>query len=386
MRDLFLLDPDVCFLNHGSYGATPEPVLAVYQGWQRELERQPVEFLGRRLEGLLAEARAPLAAFVGAGVEDIAFVANATTGVNVVARSLRLEPGDEVLSTDLEYGACDLTWEHWCERAGASYVRQPLDLADPVGSLFAAASERTRVVYVSHITSTTALVLPAAEICAEARRRGLLSVVDGAHAPAQVLLDVGEVGADLYTGNCHKWLCAPKGCGFVWARPEHHHWLESPIVSWGWAGVGSTEPSQEPRAGLAGAWRGRPGGGTFVSRVEQQGTRDPAAYLAAPAAVAFVEEHDDPAASRALALEARDALAELLGTEPVAPDERYVGRMVAIPLPEGVDGDEVKRRLYDEHRVEIPVTDGILRASFAMYNDRADLERLLAALSSILGR
>ncbi|MGZ4352775.1 MAG: aminotransferase class V-fold PLP-dependent enzyme [Gaiellaceae bacterium] len=364
VRDLFLLDPDVCFLNHGSYGATPEPVLAEYQGWQRELERQPVEFLGRRLDGLLAEARAPLAAFVGAQVEDAAFVANATTGVNVVARSLRLEPGDEVLSTDLEYGACDLTWEHRCERAGARYLRQPLDLDDPVGSLFAAASARTRVVYVSHITSTTALVLPAAEICAEARRRGLLSVVDGAHAPAQVPLDVTEVGADVYTGNCHKWLCAPKGCGFVWARPEHHDWLESPIVSWGWAD----------------------GGGTFVSRVEQQGTRDPAAYLAAPAAVAFVEEHDDAAASHALALEARDALAELLGTEPVAPDERYVGRMVAIPLPGGVVGDELKRRLYDEHRVEIPVTDGILRASFAMYNDRADLERLLAALSSILGR
>ncbi|HSP72578.1 MAG TPA: aminotransferase class V-fold PLP-dependent enzyme, partial [Gaiellaceae bacterium] len=290
MRDLFLLDRDVCFLNHGSYGATPEPVLAEYQRWQRELERQPVEFLGRRLDGLLAEARAPLAAFVGARPEDTAFVANATTGVNVVARSLRLEPGDEVLSTDLEYGACDLTWEHWCERAGARYVRQPLDLADPVGSLFAAATERTRVVYVSHITSTTALVLPAAEICAEARRRGLLSVVDGAHAPAQVPLDVGgvgstephhergagsagapreaAVGADLYTGNCHKWLCAPKGCGFVWARPDHHHWLESPIVSWGWADDG----------------------GDFVRRVEKQGTQQPAAYLAAPAAVAFVEE------------------------------------------------------------------------------------------------
>ncbi|HET8608026.1 MAG TPA: aminotransferase class V-fold PLP-dependent enzyme [Gaiellaceae bacterium] len=363
-RDLFLLDPDVCFLNHGSFGATPEPVLAAAECRRRELERRPVEFLQRRLDGLLAAARAPLAAYLGAGVDDLAFVANATTGVNVVARSLRLEPGDEVLSTALEYGACDLTWEHWCERAGARYVRRPLDLADPVGSLFAGATERTRAVYVSHVTSKTALVLPVAEICAEARRRGLLSVVDGAHAPAQVPLDLAALGADLYSGNCHKWLCAPKGCGFLWARPEHQPWLESPIVSWGWS----------------------EGGGTFVSRIEKQGTDDPAAYLAAPAAVAFVEEHDDREASRALALEARGALAGLLGTEPVAPDERYVGRMVSIPVPDGVDGDELKRRLYDEHRVEIPVTDGVLRASFAMYNDRADLERLLAALSSILGR
>jgi isopenicillin-N epimerase len=364
VRDRFLLDPGVCFLNHGSYGATPEPVFAVYQEWQRELERQPVELIARRLPGLLDETRSPLAGYLGAEPDDVAFVANATTGVNVVARSLRLEPGDEVLSTDLEYGACDLTWEHWCGRAGARYVRRPLDLDDPVGSLLAGVTERTRVVYVSHVTSRTALVLPVAEICAAARQRGALSVVDGAHAPAQVPLDLGSLGADVYTGNCHKWLCGPKGSGFIWARREHHEWLESPIVSWGWLD----------------------GGGTFRSRIEQQGTRDPAAYLATPAAIAFVQEHDDAAASRALALEARELLAEALGTEPVAPRPEYVGRMVAVPVPPGLEGEELQRRLYDEHRVEIPVTDGILRASFAMYNDRADLGRLLAALSSILGR
>jgi isopenicillin-N epimerase len=362
-RDLFLLDPDVCFLNHGSFGATPAPVFAEYQRWQRELERQPVEFLGRRIDGLLAEARGPLGAYVGARRQDLAFVPNATAGVNVVARSLRLQEGDEVLATDLEYGACDLTWEHWCGRSGARYVRQPLDLADPVGSLFAGATERTRVVYFSHVTSTTALVLPAAEICAEGRRRGLLAVVDGAHAPAQVPLDLSGLGADLYTGNCHKWLCAPKGSGFLWAPEEHHAWLESPIVSWGWLD-----------------------GGDFVSRIERQGTRDPAAQLATPTAIGFVEEHDDADAGHALALEAREALADLLGTEPCAPDERYVGRMAAVPLPDGADGGELQARLYDEHRIEVPAAGGILRASFAMYNDSDDLARLLAGLSSILGR
>jgi isopenicillin-N epimerase len=361
VRDLFLLDPEVCFLNHGSYGATPEPVLAVYQRWQRELERQPVEFLGRRLDGLLDEARAPLAAYLGSGPDELAFVANATTGVNVVARSLPLLAGDEVLTTDLEYGACDLTWQHWCDRAGARYVRQPVDLADPVASFLAGVSGRTRVVYLSHITSRTALVLPVAEICARARELGLLTVVDGAHAPAQVPLDLGSLGADLYAGNCHKWLCAPKGCGFLWARPEHHEWLESPIVSWGWAG-----------------------GGTFRARVEKQGTQNPAAYLATPAAIAFVRAHDEPERCHALALRARTALAEVLDTEPVAPDPSYVGRMAAVPV--AGDGDELKRRLYDEHRIELPVTDGVLRASFAMYNDEGDLERLLAALSSILRR
>jgi isopenicillin-N epimerase len=361
LRRLFLLDPDVCFLNHGSFGATPRPVFEVYQEWQRELERQPVQFLARRLDDLLMEARGPLADFVGARPEDLAFVQNATTGVNVVARSLRLAPGDEVLATDLEYGACDLTWEHWCGRSSARYVRKGLDLADPVGSLFEAAGERTRAVFASHVTSSTALVLPIADICAEAHRRGLLAIVDGAHAPAQVPLDLGVLGADIYTGNCHKWLCAPKGSGFIWARPDHQEWMESPIVSWGWEG-----------------------GGDFVSRLEKQGTKDPAAYLATPAAIDFVRAHDEPERSRELALAARSELASLLGVEPVAPDARYVGRMAAVPLPAGRDGDALQRRLYEEDRIEVPVVSGLLRVSFAMYNDRSDLDRLVMALRRIL--
>jgi isopenicillin-N epimerase len=359
---MFLLDPDVCFLNHGSFGATPRPVFDAYQEWQRELERQPVQFLARRLDDLLAQARGPLAAFVGVQPEDLAFVQNATTGVNVIARSLPLGPGDEVLTTDLEYGACDLTWEHWCRRAGAHYVRKRLDLADPVGSLFAGASGHTRAVFVSHITSSTALMLPVADICEEARRRGLLAIVDGAHAPAQVPLDLGVLGADIYTANCHKWLCAPKGSGFIWARPDHHEWLESPIVSWGWKD-----------------------GGDFVSRIEQQGTRDPAAYLATPDAIAFVRAHDEPKRSHDLAVEARHELARVLGVKPTAPTERYVGRMAAVPLPAGVDGDDLQRRLYDEDRIEVPIRSGLLRVSFAMYNDGSDLDRLVTALQRILG-
>ena len=362
LRELFHLDPDVCFLNHGSFGATPKAVFADYQRWQWELERQPVEFLARRLDGLLAEARAALGGFIGARPEELALVQNATTGVNVIARSLRLAPGDEVLATDLEYGACDLTWEHWCGRSRARYVRQPLDLADPVASLFGAAGERTRAVFVSHVTSRTALVLPVAEICAEARRRGMLAIIDGAHAPAQVPLDLGVLGADLYAGNCHKWLCAPKGSGFLWASEEHHEWLESPIVSWGWED-----------------------GGDFISRIEKQGARDPAAYLATPAAIAFVAEHDEPDRCHELALTARRELADLLDVEPVAPNAGYVGRMASVPLPAGVDGDAIQRRLYDEDRIEVPITGGLLRVSFAMYNGRQDLDRLITALNRILG-
>src|SRR5947207_112939 len=245
LRDEFLIDPDVVFLNHGSYGACPRPVFERYQAWQRELEREPVDFIGRRLPELLAAARAELAVFVGARPDDLTFVPNATTGVNMAARALDLREGDEVLASDLEYGGCDLAWERLCSQTGARYVRAPID------RLFESLTERTRAVFVSHITSETALLLPVAEIVARARAEGLTTIVDGAHAVAQVDLDLDALGADFYAGNCHKWLCAPKGAGFVHVRPEWQERVDGPITSWGHA-----EPA------------------TFISRTERQGTPD----------------------------------------------------------------------------------------------------------------
>src|SRR5690349_10917704 len=198
MRDLFLLDPDVVYLNHGSYGACPRPVFERYQEWQLELEREPVDLLSRRLPELLAEARAALGAFVGAPADNLTFVPNATTGVNMAARALDLRAGDEVLASDLEYGACDQTWAHICGRAGARYVRAPVD------ELLDHRTERTRAVFLSHITSETALLLPAERVVREARAAGLATIVDGAHAVAQVDLDLASLGADFYSGNCHK--------------------------------------------------------------------------------------------------------------------------------------------------------------------------------------
>ena len=198
MKELFLLDPDVVYLNHGSYGACPRPVFERYQAWQRELEREPVDFISRRLSGLLADARAVLAEYVGAQADDLTFVQNATTGVNMAARALDLQPGDEVLSTDMEYGACDFTWEHVCAQAGARYVRAeiPLPLDDVTNAIFAGRTERTRAVYVSHITSETGLLLPVEEIVTRAREEGLTTIVDGAHAPGQADLDLDALGAD----------------------------------------------------------------------------------------------------------------------------------------------------------------------------------------------
>ena len=346
VKDLFLLDPEVTFLNHGSFGATPRAVFERYQAWQRELEREPVDFIARRLGPLLAEARGELGDFVGAEADDLTFVQNATTGVNMAARALDLQPGDEVLSTNLEYGACVLTWERLC-----TFVQA--DIAE----LFEHVTERTKAVFVSHITSETALLLPVEEIVAHARSLGLATIVDGAHAVAQVDLDLDALGADFYAGNCHKWLCAPKGAGFLHVRPEWQERVDGTITSWGY---------EEPA--------------TFRSRTELQGTRDSSAYLTVPAAIAFVREHDERRRCVALAREARRELCALLRTEPIAPDEMVL-QMASVRLPE--PDPDLNRRLFDEHRIEIPVShDGtLLRLSIASYNDRADVDRLLEALA-----
>jgi isopenicillin-N epimerase len=372
LRAQFLLDPEVVFLNHGSYGACSRPVFARYQAWQLELERQPVEFLGRRVEELFAEARAGLAAYVGARADDLVFVENTTAGINIAARALGLRPGDEVLSTDLEYGALNFMWERLCAQTGARYVRAPVRLptsgADEIAdAVWAHAGPRTRAVFVSHLTSASALVLPAEELCRRAREAGIVSIVDGAHVPGQLPLDVESFGADVYVGNCHKWLCAPKGSAFLWVRPELQSSIEALSVGWGFGEDSS-----------------------FLTRNERQGTRDPAAYLAVPDAIAWQAEHgwdEQRARCHGLALAARERLAELTGLEPLAPPE-LLGQMIAAPLPAGLDADALKARLYDEFRIEIPVLtrgdERFLRASFQGYNDESDLEALVAALELLL--
>jgi isopenicillin-N epimerase len=350
VRDGFLLDPEVAYLNHGGYGACPTRVFEEYQEWQRRLERAPTDFFARRFDEAMLAAREVLAAFVGAGSEDLVFVPNATAGVNAVVRSLRLEPGNEVLTSTHEYGAVLRTLAF----VGARVVEtEPSELAGRIGP-------RTRAVLVSQITSPTALVLPVEEICAAAREAGALSIVDGAHCPGHVPLDLDALGADVYTGNCHKWLCAPKGSGFLWARPEHHEWIDPIVVSWGYRDDAD-----------------------FGERHGWQGTRDPAAYLAVPRAI---EAHStfDLNVMGALADEAESRLARL-------GPRRLPGMpapfMRAVELP-AADPDELWRRLFDEFRVEVPVYGWggrcLLRVSIGPYNDAEDVERLVDALRELL--
>lgn len=270
MRASFLLDPGIRFLNHGSFGACPREVLEAWHAWQLRMERNPVAFLARESAGLLAAVRARLGAFLGARPEDLILVPNATTAVNTVARSLELREGDEVLAPDMEYGACEAAWEWACARTGARYRRVgiplPFEAEAFADTVWAAVTPRTRVLFLSHLCSATALVLPLEALLARARSAGILTVVDGAHAPGQLDLDLDRLGADFYTGNGHKWLCGPKGTAFLHARSEHHARLHAPVVSWGYR-------SEDGEAGH----EGYAGNSLLEHRLQWQGTRDVAA-------------------------------------------------------------------------------------------------------------
>ena len=385
MREHFLLDPGLTFLNHGSYGACPKPVFDDYQRWQREMESNPVVFLGRRSAELLAQARDALARYLGADNEDLVFVSNATTGVNAVARSFALKAGDEVLGTNLEYGACEATWQQACAAQGAAYRRVEMPLPfEPqrfVERMLAAVTPRTRLVFVSHITSQTALIFPVAELCAALRERGIASCIDGAHAPGQVALDLQAIGADYYTGNCHKWLCAPKGSAFLHVRRERQAAMQAPVVSWGYVAeqVAGTGPS---------AFDGFTGRTLLERRLLWQGTRDVAAYLAVPAAIEFARVHGmAEAATRchAAALATQARVLARNGMQPIAPDSSFA-QMVPIPV-RTADGPALRRTLFDEHGIEVPVTQhegqAFVRVSVAAYTTQSELDRLVSVLATL---
>lgn len=386
VRDLFLLDPDVIFLNHGSFGACPRPVFEAYQYWQRELERQPVAFLGAR-EGagsaytLLNEARQRLGQYLGTNGDNLACVANATTGVNTVARSLRLQPGDEIITTNHEYGACEAALRFVCDQAGARlvYVQIPLPLPSDeeiIERIWSAVTSRTRVLFLSHVTSATGLILPVEGLCRRAREGGILTLIDGAHVPGQLDLDLDTLGADFYTGNCHKWMCTPKGSAFLYVRPEHQPGIHPLTISWGYhlPDVGYTTEAD------------------FVKRHQEQATRDPAAWIAIPTAIDFMDEYDWPmvrARCHALAVETQQRLCNL--TDSVIPVRSDAfAQMCLAPLPVDIDPQAFKRRLINEYRIEVPVNvwqgRPYIRVSFQIYTTPADADALISAVEAMIER
>jgi isopenicillin-N epimerase len=369
MRERFALEPDMAFLNHGSYGAAPKEVLAVQTELRNRLESQPVRFMSRELPGRLAEAGAVLARFVGAEPSDLAFVENATAGCNAVLRSLHFKPGDEILITDHIYPAVRNILRHVTAESGALLVeaKLPFPLQGPQPVIDAVTA---KLVVLDHITSPTATILPAVEIARAAKKVGARVLLDSAHVPGHIDFDVTALGADWVTGNAHKWLFAPKGAAFLWAAPDAQEGIHPTVISHGF-------------------------GKGFQMEFGWVGTRDPSSWLAVPAAIDFYQRIGGKAVrshNHDLARRAAELLASRLGTGPASPASMR-GAMATIELPTNLPGEvEVGRalnaRIWEKHRIEVPIFAFAgklwVRISAQVYNELAEYEVLAVALKKEL--
>lgn len=371
VRHFWTLDWSATHLNHGSYGATPKPVLAAQDAVRQEMERTIGDFFNRQLPKRMRSAAAELAGYLGAETDDVVFVDNATAGMQSVIGSIELKPGDEILINDQTYNAVKNIARYEAARAGAKVIEVtfPFPVEDNgesiVDAFKAGLSPHTRLALLDHITSATAVVMPVERLIAAAHDAGALVLVDGAHAPGQVDLDLAVLGADFYTGNCHKWLSAPKGAAFLWAKRTHQPWIHPPVVSHG-LGKG------------------------FIAEFDWTGTKDPSSYLAVPAALAFRQTFSDSrikARNRALADEAGCYLAESWKTR-LGSSASLAGsmRMVELPVKTGAAPD-LRLKLWQDHRIDVPVNtlaDGIwVRISAQLYNEMDDYRRLAAAIRNL---
>jgi isopenicillin-N epimerase len=374
----FMLEPDVVFLNHGSFGACPVAVFDEYQRLQARLESQPVRFLQRELPDLLAAARASLADFVGADAHEVVYVPNPTFAANTIARSLNLTPDDEVLISDHEYGACQFALQFMSEKLGFKIVKQTISLpvesnASIVDQFWGGVTNKTQLIFISQITSPTALTIPVAEICRRARERNILSMVDGAHAPGQIPVDLDELGADFYTATCHKWMCGPKGTALFFARADKQHLIEPLIVGWGWG--------KDKIFDL---------GHDFLDIHEWLGTHDPAGYLTIPFAIRYLRDNgvlEIQKRAQELARMAVSRCDQTSHASRVHADE-FFQQMGLVEIPADTD-TEFKQRLYDHHKVEVPITNWnqrkFVRISAHAYTTESHIESLVTAMQQELG-
>ena len=377
LKEQFLLKKDIHFLNFGSFGATPKPIFDYYQQWQRVLEAEPVQFIAFDGYEYLATSRAALAKYIHCeDKDDLVYITSPTYGVNVIAKSFPLEEGDEILATNIEYGACDKTWEYYCEKKKAVYRRQPITLPITdketfIAEFFAGLRPTTKAIFISHITSATALIFPVKEICAIAKSKGLITIVDGAHAPAQVELNIGELMADFYVGACHKWMMAPKGCSFLYAHKSVQYICEPLVVSWGYK---AAKPSHSP----------------FLDYHQMIGTRDFSAFLAVPMCIIFMHENNWTAVAKKcheMVLANAQLFYDLLGTKPISPlTSEWIGQMISIPI-KTTEPEILQRKLYTDYKIEIPIMrqgdDVYMRYSINAFNTMENLEALYKALSEI---
>lgn len=377
MKSLFQLNNSITYLNHASFGATPNEIFDEYQRLQRELEYEPVNFIQKKQTAYLKTAREHLAEFVGCNAQDLYFTPNPTFAVNTIMRSLNLEPGDEILTTNHEYGAMDRTWNFYCKKAGVKYIRQEITL--PVTSkeeilkeFWKGYSSKTKVIFLNEISSATALIFPVKEICDKAQELGLITIIDGAHVPGHIDLNISEMNPDYYTGTLHKWMLSPKGSSFLYVKKEFQNDLDPLVVSWGYESI-------------------IPGESQFLDYHEYQGTNEISAYLCTPKVVAFLKKNNWKQVSedcKKLVLSNYERFCHLVGTKPICPvTTEFLGQMASVPI-KTEKPSELKEVLYTKYKIQIPVMplNGAiyLRFSLNAYNTQEDLDVLYKAIEEII--
>jgi isopenicillin-N epimerase len=375
MKNHFLLNKNITYLNFASFGACPKVVFEDYQNWQLELENEPAQFITNNGLKYLQQSRESLATYLNCNADDLVYVTNPSYAVNIIAKGLGLKAEDEILTTNLEYGACDKTWEYYCKKANAKYVKQTISL--PITSkeklieeFFSGLTPKTKAIFISHITSATALILPVNDICRIAKQKGLITIVDGAHAPGHIDLNLTLLNADFYTGACHKWMMTAKGSSFLYIKKEFQP-FDPLIVSWGY---NSIAPSHS----------------LFLDYHQTQGTRDFSAFLTIPKAIEFMNEYNWVEKSntcKAMVINNAPRFFELLQSQALCPlTNEFLGQMISIPI-KSANPEKLQKHLFEQYQIEIPVmrlNDSVfLRYSLNAFNTQEDLDKLFDALKEI---
>lgn len=378
LKKQFLLQSDITFLNFGSFGACPKPIFEDYQKWQLELETEPAQFIQVNGPAYLKQSREALAKYINCSdANDLVYVTNPSYATNIIAKSLKLNPGDEILATNLEYGAADKTWDYYCRKAGAKYVRQNITLPITtkekfIEEFFLGLSPKTKLIFISEITSSTALKFPVKDICEIAKQKGLITFVDGAHAPGQVPIDLSQLKADIYTGACHKWMMTPKGSSFLYVKKEFQNLFDPLLVSWGYDAM-------------------FPSDSQFLDYHQMQGTRDFSPFLTIPKAIEFMQKNNWwDVAKECRDLVRKNALryCELVGSKPLCPiTDEWLGQMFSIPIA-APEPEKLQRHLFVKYKIEIPVMrhgdQTYLRYSINAFNTQEDLDILYNAVNEII--
>ena len=373
LKKLFMLDPNITYLNHGSFGACPKPIFEDLIHHQKKLEYEPVKYLDMNILDLLNKSRNHLSNYINCNINDIALFQNPSTALNTVIKSLNLQKGDEILSTNHEYGALNMAWRYICKKTGAKYIQKdiqlPLTSKDQFINEFSKSiSKKTKVIFLSHITSPTALIFPVKEICKIAKENNIISIIDGAHVPGHIKLDIKDIKPDVYTGACHKWMCSPKGTCFLYVKEELQSIIEPLVISWGYEAEVSS-------------------GSQFLDYLQWQGTKDISAYLTLPYTIKFLKKNNWNEVSKKchnLTIWAKDEINNLLN-QPSLADNDFLGQMSSFYInSKNPKRDQLD--FYNKYNIQIPFikwnNQVLMRISIQAYNSKEDVNKLLEALKN----